>query len=82
MPLHVFKIPNLANYVILNIQNAGKPECEIIVSINITIQKGVIVLREEITKEIIMANTIIPKDGTKQAKILNTLDKEITLQKL
>lgn len=58
------------------------PRSKMIVPINIKINEDSVVCNKEIENGVFVANTIIPKDGYRHVKILNTLEIPIQLQKL
>lgn len=54
---------------------------EIIMPIEIDIQEDSLVCGKEIQKGVFVANSIIPSEGNKHIKILNTRDTPVTIKK-
>lgn len=65
-------------------KNIGKlkipPRSEVIKSINLDLNEDNVVIGNEIKKGIFLANSIVPSKGIKHIKILNSTDKEQTIE--
>ena len=58
------------------------PRTVLLQAVNLQIEEDSVVCAQQIIGNIFIGNTIIPNNGTKHIRTLNTLDEEVTISQL